>query len=66
MLKIGDNVVIARQPKNQCVRLVGEIGIITEICDDGLYTVECYDAFKLTRVPTGTGRVPPECLELLK
>lgn len=53
---VGDRVLIARQPWNQCVQLVGEVGTIREIEGD------------LAEVHTdahGFGTVPLACLNPL-
>lgn len=56
--KEGDRVRIARQPSNQWVQLVGEVGLIEEI-RGGLCNIQTFS----TNGTSGWGTVPLDCLE---
>lgn len=57
--KEGDRVRIARQPKNQWVSLVGEVGIIEEIQDDHCMV----RTYSMDGGCGGSGTIPLSCLE---
>ena len=63
---IGDKVIIAIQPTNQWVSLVGEKGYVTGIRADGLIDVDTYADVNSRGVMTGSGSVPPECLRIIE
>jgi len=56
--KVGDRVRIARQPGNQWVGLVGEVGVIEEIHGD-LCNIQAYNE----NGTSGWGTVTLDCLE---
>lgn len=60
---VDDRVKIARQPSNQVVQLVGEIGVINEISADGSLCNITTFGLGLGSSSCGHGTVPTDCLE---
>jgi len=62
-IKVGDKVLIAKQPSNQWATLVGEKGIVENIYGDfaDITTYRGDDWY----VIQGTGTVPLDCLKLI-
>ena len=59
-MRKGDTIRVAKQPSNQWVGIVGEVGVIDEIKDDYAQI----DTFDLKRQKqSGSGSVPIDCLE---
>lgn len=57
--KAGDRVMIARQPKTQCVPLVGEVGVIDEIQGEHCMV----RTYSMNGGCGGSGTLPLSCLE---
>ncbi len=60
-MKVGDTVQVIRQPTNQCVHLVGTVGVIEEMAGE----VASIQAYEQGEGCHGGGVVPLSCLRLI-